>query len=339
MPLPRAAAAVKKMNEDGLREQAQQGIPAERLKNQLPPKVLPPATSSTRGGVTLSDATPAADGTGAAGSSSSASRADHVHPAGGGSSLTVQEVDGSPSDSAVTKIIFPNGTLSIVSHEATYTPTGGGGSDSVTTGTAAAIIPGLAGSADIAGTGAIAEEYDTSTPGLTWTPGAPAAVDSNTTIKSHLYLRPTDATERFGTRAWAPGSGAFDARAKLALGLEDPSAIADVSLLVGDSGLSNFALVQLQAYTTTPTYRVTAYSYNGSYTQRGAVWNLGTTAIYARITRDGSGNVSWWWSADGLAWQLIATAAFSVTVAKLGYRLIANSAVPYVIVSDWLRTD
>jgi hypothetical protein len=48
-------------------------------------------------------------------------------PAGGGGSLTVEEVDGSPTDSAVTKLIFPNGTLSIASHEATYTPAGGGG--------------------------------------------------------------------------------------------------------------------------------------------------------------------------------------------------------------------
>lgn len=40
----------------------------------------------------------------------------------GGSSLTVEEVDGSPTDSAVTKIVFPNSTLSITSHVATYTP-------------------------------------------------------------------------------------------------------------------------------------------------------------------------------------------------------------------------
>lgn len=45
---------------------------------------------------------------------------------GGGGSLTVEEADGSPTDSAVTKLVFPNGTLSIVSHVATYTPAGGG---------------------------------------------------------------------------------------------------------------------------------------------------------------------------------------------------------------------
>jgi len=46
---------------------------------------------------------------------------------GSGTVTTVEEVDGSPTDSAVTKIVFPNGTLSIASHVATYTPTGGSG--------------------------------------------------------------------------------------------------------------------------------------------------------------------------------------------------------------------
>lgn len=40
--------------------------------------------------------------------------------------LTVEEVDASPSDSAVTKIVFPNGTLGIASHVATYTPVAAG---------------------------------------------------------------------------------------------------------------------------------------------------------------------------------------------------------------------
>jgi hypothetical protein len=44
----------------------------------------------------------------------------------GGAALTVEEVDGSPTDAAITKIVFPNGTLAIVGHVATYTPSGGG---------------------------------------------------------------------------------------------------------------------------------------------------------------------------------------------------------------------
>lgn len=40
----------------------------------------------------------------------------------GGAALTVEEVDGSPTDAAITKIVFANGTLGIVGHVATYTP-------------------------------------------------------------------------------------------------------------------------------------------------------------------------------------------------------------------------
>lgn len=50
---------------------------------------------------------------------------------GGGGSLTVREVDSSPSDSAVTTIVFPNGTLGIASHVATYTPAAATVSDNV----------------------------------------------------------------------------------------------------------------------------------------------------------------------------------------------------------------
>jgi hypothetical protein len=47
---------------------------------------------------------------------------------GTGTLTTIEEVDGNPTDSAVTKLVFPNGTLAIASHVATYTPTGGTGS-------------------------------------------------------------------------------------------------------------------------------------------------------------------------------------------------------------------
>jgi len=45
-----------------------------------------------------------------------------IAASGGGSSITIEEVDGTPTESAPTKLIFPNGTLSIVGHEVTYTP-------------------------------------------------------------------------------------------------------------------------------------------------------------------------------------------------------------------------
>lgn len=50
------------------------------------------------------------------------------NPSGGG--LTIEEVDGSPSVAA-TKLVLPNGTLSVVGTVATYTPAGAGASRNV----------------------------------------------------------------------------------------------------------------------------------------------------------------------------------------------------------------
>lgn len=423
-------------------------FPAGQLIDQLNPGNIPPASGTDRGGVLLSDATPASLGAAAPGTSSAATRADHVHAHGnqaggslhavattsvagfqsatdkakedaypaisgltpghvltatgasavafqvatGGSAITIEEVDGTPSESAPTKLIFPNGTLAVASHEVTYTPTGGGGgmtdptttlgdlivndgsgvdrlpvgsdgdvltadsgealgvkwatptggggADAVTTGTVAAVIPGLTGDPDIAGSAGAgtSEEYDTSTTGLTWSPSTPNTVDSNTTILSHLYIKSTDGTERFGTKAWAP-AGAFDARCKMSLGLRDTGNNADIGLIVGDSGLSNFALLQLNGNPGVPAYRVFAYSYAGGYTQRGSTWTLNSTEVYARITRDGSNNVSWWFSNDGKVWQLISTTSFTFTAAKLGWRISASGSITYDMAVDWLRTD
>lgn len=46
---------------------------------------------------------------------------DQGSTVGSGTLTTIEEVDGSPTDSAVTKLVVPNGTLAIVGHVATYT--------------------------------------------------------------------------------------------------------------------------------------------------------------------------------------------------------------------------
>lgn len=119
-----------------------------------------------------------------------------IHATSGGS-LTVEEVDGSPTDSAVTKIVFPNGTLGIASHVATYTPSGGGGgpSDYVSgaSGTGQIIIPGLNASPDKYVGGGSDDDFDstdTTDPITGWTTiGTPTTLDTNSTAKSHLYIK------------------------------------------------------------------------------------------------------------------------------------------------------
>jgi hypothetical protein len=51
----------------------------------------------------------------------------YATPSGGGGAITIEEVDGTPSESAPTKLVFPNGTLGVASNVVTYTPAGGGG--------------------------------------------------------------------------------------------------------------------------------------------------------------------------------------------------------------------
>jgi hypothetical protein len=122
------------------------------------------------------------------------------------------------------------------------------------------VIPGFAGSADVAGNGGAgtSEEYDTGTTGLSWAPSTPETVDSNTTVKSHLYVNQTSTTERFGTKSWSP-VGAFDLRVKMwGNGL---------GLLVADAGNTSRLLLAMGQSIAQP---IQAYTYfSGSYTQSG----------------------------------------------------------------------
>jgi hypothetical protein len=234
------------------------------------------------------------------------------------------------------------------------TPSGGGGGAPTTaeyvatasdgTLSAEVVIPGLAGSADIAGAagGGISEEYDTSTTGLTWTPGAPTTVDSDTTHKSRLYIRATDATERLGLRSWAPGSGAFDARCHLVVGT---STIAGGNFpgggfIITDAGNNNRLLLNRTYDTTNKRFEAIGYTYaGGSYTAR-TTNVIYSQARYWRITRDGSNNITWWYSDDGLQWVIMDTFAFTLTVANIGYRVVhAGTSTDTKFYSDWLRTD
>ncbi|MDP9416044.1 MAG: hypothetical protein M3Q08_18540, partial [Pseudomonadota bacterium] len=259
---------------------------------------------------------------------------------GGGGSLAVEEADGTPALSGITKIVFDNGTVTNPSAGvARVAGSGGSAADAVTTGLTAAVIPGLAAAPDQSGAagGSISEEYNTTTTGLTWSPSAPATVNSHTTIKSHLYLNSTDTTERFGYRAWAP-AGAFDARTKVLVGQEFEGANdGGGGLLIGNSDNSVRLLVVLGRSGGTRHYTVTAFTYAAAaYTQRGDTWNVGGNDVYLRITRDASGNVAFFWSRNGLLWQRVASLAFSITVAQIGYR-IATTAANYHVAADWLR--
>lgn len=203
------------------------------------------------------------------------------------------------------------------------------------------VIPGLAGSASVAGVagGGTAREFESGNTAPTWTPSDPNTVDVGSTRASHLYIKSTDATERLGLYSWSP-AGAFDARCKIAVGSESAAASAGVGMIVTDSGNNNRLLLQLIEDDTNKRYMVQAYTYaSSSYTQRGSNWICGVNEIHLRIVRDGSNNASFYWSADGWAWQLIATQSLTLTVANIGVRISASGAITYYGFLDWLRTD
>ncbi len=227
-----------------------------------------------------------------------------------------------------------------------YPPAAAGGVGPVSTSTVAAIIPFFAADPNIKGAGGagVSEEYDSGTSGLTWG-SAPAVEDVNTTVLSHLYIKSTTTGVILGTKSWVPGAGAFDIRSKFLLGSDITSgAYSSIGLHVGDSGDNNRLLVFIKWDSASPSVPLTigAYTYTAStLTQRGASWGLSGNngPIYTHIARDGSNNCSFYFSVNGIDWQLIATQSFSITVADRGYRIDqSNAAAAYYIV-DWQRTS
>jgi hypothetical protein len=208
------------------------------------------------------------------------------------------------------------------------------------------IPPGSAGSADIAGVGGAgtSEEWGTTTTGLTWTPSNPTTVDSHTTILDHLYIdNPADTTTRLGTKSWAPGAGAFDARLGgiwIGSSTHVASVGAQMGLHIGDSGNSNRLLLDISFNPSTQVQTVVSYTYAAStYTQRGTTKTVPFVPMYARITRDGSNNVSFFWSANGVLWNFIATQSFTLTIANIGVYIAASTSNGFQCAADWLRTS
>ena len=128
----RAGRAVERMNER-TKDAAQRDLDATNIKNQLPSRVVPPASSTTRGGVMLSDDDPLADDpTADSGVSPAASRADHVHPSSGGS---LSMTDGSTTVDPLTALTVAGATLA--------DDGGGAGTLTITGGSALSITDGI----------------------------------------------------------------------------------------------------------------------------------------------------------------------------------------------------
>jgi hypothetical protein len=205
-------------------------------------------------------------------------------------------------------------------------------------------IPGLAGSADISGSGGgggISNEFDSGASPFTWSTTLTA--ESVNTIKSHWYGKlDTSGVRTKGKIAWTP-TGAFDLRAKLSIG----SNAAAVS-----SGNYN-SIIALTVFATNDEFaigisteygnnRLSVYAYTiigGSWVQRGPLMPVGTNYIYLRITRDASNNWAWYWSSDGIVWVLVATLSQSATITHSGLTIETNANAKCECTCDWLRAN
>jgi hypothetical protein len=188
------------------------------------------------------------------------------------------------------------------------------------------IIPGLAGSADIAGQNGAgtSEEYDTASHGLSWS-ATPSVVDSNTTIKSHLYIKTIDSTPCLGAKSWNP-AGAFDARCKISFGNGDfHFGIYDSTWTNGFRWAIGVGSNKHDLYA----------QYSSSGTTKASLTGTFLYTIYLRLKRDGSNNITWYFSDNGIAWYLFAIQSYTFTAEKIGFRM-ALAGEYYV---DWLRTD
>lgn len=203
-------------------------------------------------------------------------------------------------------------------------------------------IPGMAGSADIAGAAGAGVSYEFDSGSLpTWS-SAVAAEDINTTFKSHYYASVTDNTERLAYWAWSPaGAAAFDARAKMTGGINVANGF-NFGLLIMNSDNSTRALIQTAGQTSAPPFypNVQAYTFaSATYTQRGANWTLGSSSVYLRIVRDGSNNLTFMYGTDGIGWLTVAVQALTFTVARIGFRVLGYTGATAYFACDWLRMN
>jgi hypothetical protein len=273
----------------------------------------------------LSSATPLVDsGSGSAGSGTEASRDDHVHPAssGSGTLTTVEEADASPTDSAVTKIVFPNGSLAIASHIATVTFPSSSAPDPIF---------------DNFGTPDTAFEFNANSfTGLT-AQGTPDIESMHATIPGHLLLSDNDG-EWVGR--YASVTPAFTAIAKVT-NAEISANYQWVTLFCGVAtpGKMVHATVRFNGAVAAIVAKVTGPTDSSPSTP--TVYAVPGTLhfpCYLAIKAVSSTDVTYYWSGDGFIWYpLLKSDNNSMTVASVGVSVAGFASTIASAAFDFLR--
>lgn len=313
-------------------------------------------TPAGSGGVTVADeGTPLAttattlDFVGAGVVASGTGATKTVTISGGGSGVTIEEVDGTPTVTA-TKLVLPNGTLGVVGSVATYTPASAS-SDYVSgaSGTGQIIIPGIAIPDRVpASPSAYDDEFDTtdtSDPMTGWTTmGTLDALDINSSAASHLRMAKT-ATGGFsyyGVYKAAPSmpftvtckvtdmlySANYQRSGLILLEGSGSNKIFEFGVLYGAGGGTNFGYGIW-------TNRTSRASWGGDQVRPATI----VAPVYLRLVVTSSTSVATYFSRGGLAWIAVQTGINpGFTIANVGLGITGeDNSVSADSYFDWIR--
>jgi hypothetical protein len=264
---------------------------------------------------------------------------------GTGTLTTIEELDGSPTSAAITKLVLPNGTLGIVGTVATYTPTAGS-ADAITgqSGIGGARISGIQGSPDITVAGTNDDEFDTtdsSDPMTGWTTlGTPTSHDINSTVKSHYYVRQA-ATATLGI------VGIYKAIPAVPFTVTCKLSDADIQtnfnlagLFVAEASPGKIEALEFLHTSTGIGYGVDAYTNRTTFSSTPVAFTVGYDApIYLRCIVTTTTSIGWYVSRGGLIWRkLVSGRNPGFTVGAVGLQVASQSATTDgEAVFDWIR--
>lgn len=258
-----------------------------------------------------------------------------------GALSTIEEVDGSPTDSAVTKLVFPNGTLDITAHVATYTPAASGDIVSGVSGSGHIVVPGMEGSSDRVP--ASPSSYDDEFEGYSgWTSFGTLDVANASDFPSHLHLKrnAVDSQALDGIYKTAP-TAPFTVTTKLADMLFDVQ-YHFAGLVVGDGTPGKMMTAAVWYVGGVPYTNVSTWT---NRTTRSANTDTANTynwyaPIYLRLVVNSATSFHFETSKNGMVWRRVAT-AYNPSLASIAVVGIVqggwNAGITMESVFDWVR--
>ena len=215
------------------------------------------------------------------------------------------------------------------------------------------VIPGLAASPDIASTGPIDEEFDTTVaagPPAGWvvTANAPSTLNVNTQAKSHLYIKqtvPAAATHRFSGITRAAPAIPFTMTAKLSSALLNRTNFLGAGIAVGDGATGAKGLLIRKMHNVGWEVRVDWYNpmipAGGGDAAAGVNGNgdgeQKSMPLYLRIVVNAANNIDLLSSLDGLIYTPLNLGVNFLVAASQVFLVVDTLGGPMEGMFDWVR--